>query len=68
VDGKDNYKETRTMSKFSVLPINQERWQPYTASIHGCRGATHWGEIKEGLWFSTYAQFKPIPAFAFFVE
>jgi hypothetical protein len=42
---RDNYKQTRTMSKFSVYPDQPGRWQPTPPSyMDGIE--PHWGEIR----------------------
>jgi hypothetical protein len=64
--GKDNYKETRTMSKFSVYADQVGRWQP-TPPAYMDAVEPHWGEIRT-LVLDSAAQFKPIPAFAFSLD
>ncbi|MGO4904613.1 vanadium-dependent haloperoxidase [Flavobacterium sp. W20_MBD1_R3] len=64
--GKDNYKETRTMSKFSVYADQAGRWQP-TPPAYMDAVEPHWGEIRT-LVLDSAAQFKPIPAFAFSLD
>ncbi|SDG65706.1 PAP2 superfamily protein [Flavobacterium omnivorum] len=63
---KDNYKETRTMSKFSVYANQPGRWQP-TPPAYMDAVEPHWGEIRT-LVLDSAAQFKPIPAFAFSLD
>lgn len=64
--GKDNYKETRTLSKFSVYADQVGRWQP-TPPAYMDAVEPHWGEIRT-LVLDSAAQFKPIPAFAFSLD
>ena len=55
----DNYNETRTMSKFTIDPTNEARWQPTPpAYMDGIE--PHWGKIRPFVLDSS-AQFKPIP-------
>ena len=60
---KDNYKQTRTMSKFSVLPNVAGRWQP-TPPAYMDAIEPHWSEIRT-LVLDSASQFKPIPALPF---
>ncbi len=61
--GKDNYKQTRTFSKFSVHADQAGRWQPTPPSyMDGVE--PHWGEIRT-LVMDSAAQFKPIPPYPF---
>jgi hypothetical protein len=61
--GKDNYKETRTSSKFSVYADQPGRWQPTPPSyMDGVE--PHWGEIRT-LVMDSASQFRPIPAYPF---
>lgn len=63
---KDNYKETRTMSKFSVYADQPGRWQPTPpAYMDGIE--PHWSEIRT-LVLDSASQFKPIPALAFSLD
>lgn len=56
---KDNYKQTRTMSKFTVEHDNEGRWQPTPpAYIDGIE--PHWNKIRPFVMDSA-AQFKPVP-------
>lgn len=64
--GKDNYKETRTMSKFSVYADQVGRWQP-TPPAYMDAVEPHWGEIRT-LVLDSASQFKPIPALPFSVD
>lgn len=58
--GKDNYKQTRTLPKFSVYANQPGRWQPTPpAYMDGIE--PHWGEIRP-LVLDSSSQFKPIPA------
>ena len=63
---KDNYKQTRTMSKFSVLPNEAGRWQP-TPPAYMDAVEPHWGEIRT-LVLDSASQFKPIPALPFSLD
>lgn len=55
----DNYKQTRTMTKFSIDPENEERWQPTPpAYMDGLE--PHWGKIRPFV-IDSSAQFKPTP-------
>jgi hypothetical protein len=55
--GKDNYKQTRTSSKFSVYSDQPGRWQPTPPSyMDGVE--PHWGEIRT-LVMDSASQFKP---------
>jgi hypothetical protein len=58
---KDNYKQTRTMSKF--LPNEAGRWQPTPPSYMDAI-EPHWGEIRTMV-LDSAAQFKPIAALPF---
>jgi hypothetical protein len=64
--GKDNYKETRTMSKFSVYANHPGRWQP-TPPTYMDAIEPHWGEIRTMV-LDSASQFKPIPAFTFSLD
>jgi len=56
---KDNYAQTRTMSKFSVNPKDEGRWQPTPPSyMDGLE--PHWNKIRSFVMDSA-AQFKPVP-------
>lgn len=63
---KDNYKQTRTMAKFSVLPNVAGRWQPTPPSYMDAI-EPHWGEIRT-LVLDSASQFKPIPALPFSLD
>ena len=55
----DNYNQTRTMSKFSIDPENEELWQPTPPSyMDGLE--PHWGKIRPFV-IDSAAQYKPIP-------
>lgn len=55
----DNYKETRTMPKFTVEPDNPGRWQPTPpAYMDGIE--PHWMKIRT-LVLDSCSQFKPAP-------
>ena len=64
--GKDNYKQTRTLSKFSVFEKQPGRWQP-TPPAYMDAIEPHWGEIRT-LVLDSASQFKPIPALPFSVD
>ncbi|MBC7606365.1 MAG: vanadium-dependent haloperoxidase, partial [Burkholderiales bacterium] len=61
--GSDNYKQTRTMSKFSVHTSQPGRWQP-TPPAYMDGVEPHWGEIRTAVMDSA-SQFKPIPPHPF---
>jgi hypothetical protein len=57
--GKDNYNQTRTMSKFTVDTDDPSRWQPTPPSyMDGIE--PHWNEIRPFL-LDSAQQFKPEP-------
>lgn len=61
--GKDNYKQTRTMAKYSVYTNKLERWQPTPPSyMDGVE--PHWGKIRTMV-LDSASQFKPIPSVPF---
>jgi hypothetical protein len=56
---KDNYKETRTMPKFTVNAESETRWQPTPPSyMDGIE--PHWSKIRPFV-IDSAEQFKPIP-------
>ncbi len=56
---KDNYKQTRTMSKFTIDSDDPERWQPTPpAYMDGLE--PHWSKIRSFV-IDSADQFKPIP-------
>ena len=56
---KDNYAQTRTMSKFSVDSEDEGRWQPTPPSyMDGLE--PHWNKIRSFV-IDSAAQFKPVP-------
>ncbi|RMB58566.1 phosphatase PAP2 family protein [Dokdonia sinensis] len=63
---KDNYKQTRTMPKFTVQADEPSRWQPtppaYMAGIE-----PHWNKIRPFV-IEAPDQFKPVPPPAFSME
>lgn len=61
--GKDNYKQTRTFSKFSVYGDQPGRWQP-TPPAYMDGVEPHWGEIRT-LVMDSASQFRPKPALPF---
>ena len=63
---KDNYKETRTMPKFSVDSDDPSRWQPTPpAYMNGIE--PHWEKIRPFA-IDSAQQFKPIPPPEFSLE
>ncbi|TRX42392.1 vanadium-dependent haloperoxidase [Flavobacterium restrictum] len=61
--GKDNYKQTRTFSKYSVYANQLGRWQP-TPPAYMDAVEPHWGEIRT-LVADSASQFKPKAPYAF---
>ena len=63
---KDNYKQTRTMPKFTINTDEVSRWQPtppsYMAGIE-----PHWSKIRPFV-IETADQFKPVPPPPFSME
>ncbi|MEZ4817474.1 MAG: phosphatase PAP2 family protein [Flavobacteriaceae bacterium] len=65
MDG-DNYKQTRTMPKFTVITEDPSRWQPTPpAYMDGIE--PHWNKIRTFVLDSS-SQFKPVPPPAFSME
>lgn len=65
MDG-DNYKQTRTMPKFTVITEDPSRWQPTPpAYMDGIE--PHWNKIRPFV-LDSASQFKPIPPPAFSLE
>ncbi len=65
MDG-DNYKETRTMPKFTVITEDPARWQPTPpAYMDGIE--PHWNKIRPFV-LDSASQFKPVPPPAFSME
>lgn len=63
---KDNYKQTRTMSKFTVDTEEPSRWQPTPpAYMEGIE--PHWSKIRPFV-IDSAAQFKPTPPPPFSME
>lgn len=63
---KDNYKQTRTMSKFTVDTDDPTRWQPTPpAYMEGIE--PHWTKIRPFV-IDSSAQFKPVPPPPFSME
>jgi len=63
---KDNYKQTRTMSKFTVDTDDPSRWQPTPPSyMDGLE--PHWNKIRPFV-IDSAAQFKPVPPPRFSME
>lgn len=63
---KDNYKQTRTMPKFTVNTDDPSRWQP-TPPMYMDGIEPHWNKIRPFVMDSA-AQFKPVPPPAFSLE
>ncbi|BAO76115.1 vanadium-dependent haloperoxidase [Winogradskyella sp. PG-2] len=62
----DNYKETRTMPKFSVFSDDPSRWQPTPpAYMDGIE--PHWNKIRP-FTLDSAAQFKPVPPPSFSMD
>lgn len=63
---KDNYKETRTMPKYSVHSDDPSRWQPTPPSyMDGIE--PHWAKIRP-FTLDSASQFKPVPHPEFSME
>ncbi|SNY94580.1 vanadium-dependent haloperoxidase [Flagellimonas pacifica] len=63
---KDNYKQTRTMPKFSVNSDDPSRWQPTPPSyMDGIE--PHWNKIRPFV-IDSAGQFKPLPPPPFSME
>lgn len=63
---KDNYKQTRTMSKFNINSDDESRWEPTPPSyMDGLE--PHWDKIRP-LVLNTADQFKPVPPPVFSME
>lgn len=63
---QDNYKQTRTMPKFTVDTDDPSRWQPTPPSyMDGIE--PHWNKIRT-LVIDSAAQFKPVPPPSFSME
>lgn len=63
---KDNYKQTRTMPKFTVDSDEPSRWQPTPpAYMEGIE--PHWSKIRSFV-IDSSQQFKPVPPPAFSME
>ncbi len=63
---KDNYKETRSMPKFTLNSVDPSRWQPTPpAYMDGIE--PHWNKIRP-FTLDSAAQFKPIPPPAFSMD
>lgn len=63
---KDNYKQTRTMPKFSVYANQPGRWQP-TPPAYMDAIEPHWNKIRTMV-LDSAAQFKPVPPFPFSLD
>ncbi|MEZ4779714.1 MAG: vanadium-dependent haloperoxidase [Flavobacteriaceae bacterium] len=65
MDG-DNYKQTRTMPKFTIITEDPSRWQPTPpAYMDGIE--PHWNKIRTFV-LDSASQFKPVPPPAFSME
>ena len=65
MDG-DNYKQTRTMPKFTIITEEPSRWQPTPPSyMDGIE--PHWNKIRPFV-LDSASQFKPVPPPAFSLE
>lgn len=63
---KDNYDQTRTMAKFTIISDDPSRWQPTPPSyMDGIE--PHWNKIRTFA-IDSAAQFKPIPPPPFSLE
>jgi len=63
---KDNYKQTRTMPKFTINTDDDSRWQPTPpAYMDGIE--PHWSKIRPFI-IDSASQFKPIPPPPFSLE
>jgi len=62
----DNYKETRTMPKFTVITEEPSRWQP-TPPMYMDGIEPHWNKIRPFV-LDSASQFKPEPPPAFSME
>jgi hypothetical protein len=63
---KDNYKQTRTLAKFTVHTNDKSRWQP-TPPAYMEAVEPHWSKIRT-LVLDTASQFKPAPALPFSLD
>ncbi|WP_432264969.1 vanadium-dependent haloperoxidase [Croceitalea rosinachiae] len=63
---KDNYKQTRTMPKFSVNSEDPSRWQP-TPPAYMSGIEPHWNKIRPFV-IDSASQFKPVPPPPFSME
>ncbi len=63
---KDNYNQTRTMPKFTVLTEEVSRWQP-TPPAYMDAIEPHWSKIRSFV-IDSAAQFKPVPPPPFSME
>lgn len=64
--GKDHYKQTRTLPKYTVLAGVAGRWQP-TPPAYMDAVEPHWREIRT-LVLDSAAQFKPVPPTPFSID
>lgn len=63
---KDNYKQTRTMSKYTINTEDMSKWQPTPpAYMDGIE--PHWNKIRPFL-LDSASQFKPVPPPAFSMD
>jgi hypothetical protein len=63
---KDNYKQTRTMPKYTVISNDPSRWQPTPPGyMDGLE--PHWAKIRPFV-IDSASQFKPIPPITFSLD
>lgn len=63
---KDNYKQTRTMPKYTVNSADSSRWQP-TPPAYMDAIEPHWDKIRPFV-IDSASQFKPIPPVVFSLD
>jgi PAP2 superfamily len=64
--GEDNYKQTRTFPKYTVLANDPSRWQP-TPPAYMDAVEPHWNKIRT-LVMDSASQFKPDPPYPFSLD
>jgi hypothetical protein len=64
--GEDNYKQTRTFPKYTVLANDPSRWQP-TPPAYMDAVEPHWNKIRT-LVMDSPSQFKPDPPYPFSLD
>ncbi len=64
--GEDNYKQTRTFPKYTVLANDPSRWQP-TPPAYMDAVEPHWNKIR-ALVMDSASQFKPDPPYPFSLD